>query len=103
MAVSVSIRHGVDDRLELQHGPADDLTTVSAEVELPAGDVAVRATSTPTGRFQGDLEFWYGDVPVGRVHLPATTPVSYGVDPFSRRRPLQRRLPAHAAQCAGGV
>lgn len=58
-------------------------TTVSAGVQLPVGDVLVRATFTPTGRFQGTLELWYGDVPVGRGHIPATTPVTYGVDPFS--------------------
>jgi arylsulfatase A-like enzyme len=57
-------------------------TTVSASVELPAGPVLARATFTPTGRFQGDLELWYGDVAVGSGHLAMTTPVSYGVDPF---------------------
>ncbi len=58
-------------------------TTVSASVQLPVGDVLVRATFAPTGRFQGTLELWYGDVPVGRGHIPATTPITYGVDPFS--------------------
>jgi arylsulfatase A-like enzyme len=58
-------------------------TTVSASVMLPVGDVLVRATFTPTGRFQGTLELWYGDVPVGRGHIPTTTPITYGVDPFS--------------------
>ena len=37
------------------------LTTISASVELPAGDVLVRATFKPSGRFAGDLELWYGD------------------------------------------
>jgi arylsulfatase len=67
------------------------LTTVSAGVELPTGDVLVRATFTPTGRFQGDLELWYGDVPVGRGHIPLTTPLTYGVDPFCVGR--QRMTP----------
>ncbi len=58
------------------------VTTVSASVELPAGPVLVRATFTPTGRFQGDVELWYGDVPVGRGHIPLTTPITYGTDPF---------------------
>ena len=58
------------------------LTTVSASVELPMGDVVVRASFTPSGRFQGDIELWYGDVPVGRGHIPMTTPLTYGVDPF---------------------
>ena len=58
------------------------ITTVSASVELPAGEVLVRATFTPTGRFRGDIELWYGDVPVGRGHIPGTTPLTYGIDPF---------------------
>jgi arylsulfatase len=67
------------------------LTTVSASEELPAGPVLVRATFTPTGLFAGDVELWYGDVPVGRGHLPRTTPLTYGVDPFSVGR--QRMTP----------
>ena len=58
-------------------------TTVSASVELPVGDVDVRATFTATGRFKGDMELWYGDVPVGRSAIPFTMPVTYGVDPFT--------------------
>lgn len=58
------------------------ITTVSASVELPEGEVLVRVTFTPTGRFQGDVELWYGDVPVGRGHIPLTMPITYGVDPF---------------------
>jgi hypothetical protein len=58
-------------------------TTVSAEVDLPAGEVLVRATFTPTGRFRGEVELWYGDVPVGRGAIPMTTPLTYGVDPFA--------------------
>ena len=58
------------------------LTTVSASVSLPAGEVTARVTFTPTGRFQGDIALWYGDVPVGEGHIPFTTPLTYGVDPF---------------------
>jgi arylsulfatase len=57
-------------------------TTVSAEVALPPGEVLVRAVFTATGRFQGEVELWYGDVPVGRGSIPRTTPLTYGVDPF---------------------
>jgi arylsulfatase len=75
------------------------LTTVSASVELPAGDVVVRATFTPTGRFQGDLELWYDDVPVGRGHIPLTTPITSGVDPFcvgqQRMTPIAPVLHGH--------
>ena len=35
------------------------------------------------GRFQGNVELWYGDVPVGRGFIPMTTPLTYGVDPFA--------------------
>jgi len=58
------------------------ITTVSAEVDLPAGAVTVRAEFVPTGRFRGDIALFYGDVPVGSGHLPFTTPVTYGVEPF---------------------
>jgi arylsulfatase len=63
------------------------LHTVTAEVELPAGPVLVRMAFTPSGasgaaRFAGDVELWYGDVPVGSGHLPSTTPVTFGFDPF---------------------
>jgi len=87
--------HYVNNLLGAQH------TTVSAEVELPAGAVLVRATFTPTGRFQGDLELWYGDVPVGCGHIAMTTPVSYGVDPFcvgaQRMTPIAPELRGDAA------
>jgi arylsulfatase len=58
------------------------ITTVSASEALPEGPVLVRATFTPTGRFQGDVELFYGDVPMGRGSIPRTTPITYGVDPF---------------------
>jgi len=81
------------------------LTTVSASVELPAGDVVARATFTPTGRFQGDIELWYDDVPVGRGHIPMTTPLTYGVDPFSvgyqRMTPISPALHGRAEIPAG--
>jgi arylsulfatase len=82
------------------------LTTVSAGEELPAGPVLVRATFTPTGRFAGDLELWYGDVPVGSGHLPRTTPLTYGVDPFcvgrQRMTPITPALRG-AAELPAGV
>jgi arylsulfatase len=78
-----------------------ELTTVSASVELPPGAIVVRATFTPTGRFQGDLELFYGDVPVGRGHIARTTPLTYGVDPFAvgyqRMTPIAPGLEGEAA------
>ena len=76
------------------------VTTISASVPLPPGEVLLRATFTPTGRFQGDVELWYGDVPVGRGHIPLTTPLTYGVDPFcvgrQRMTPIAPQLPGTA-------
>jgi arylsulfatase len=57
--------------------------TVSASVELPVGSTAARVVFTPTGPFRGDVELFYGDVPVGQGHLPRTTPISFGVEGFS--------------------
>ena len=83
------------------------VTTVSASVELPADDVLVRATFTPSGRFNGDIELWYGDVPVGSGFIPVTTPVSYGVDPFSvgyqRMTPIAPALHGTAAMPEGVI
>ena len=76
------------------------ITTVSAEVELPAGEVLVSAEFTPTGRFQGEIQLRYGDVPVGRGAIPMTTPLTYGVDPFAigfqRMTPIGRDLDGRA-------
>jgi arylsulfatase len=58
-------------------------TTISASIELPPGDVLVRAVFTSTGRFKGSMQLYYGDVPVGEGDIPITTPVTYGVDPFT--------------------
>jgi arylsulfatase len=82
------------------------ITTITAEVELPVGDVVARATFTPSGRFRGDLQLWYGDVPVGRGHIPMTTPITYGVEPFfvgeQRMTPISAALDG-AARLPDGV
>ncbi len=57
--------------------------TVSASVELPHGATAARVVFTPTGRFEGDVALYYGDVPVGEGHIARTTPISFGVEGFS--------------------
>ena len=81
------------------------LTTVSAEVELPPGPVEVSARFSPTGPFEGELELWYGDVPVGRGRLPQTTPLTYGVDPFAvgyqRMTPIAPELEGRAEVTPG--
>jgi hypothetical protein len=38
---------------------------------------------TPTGRFEGDVALYYGDVAVGEGHIARTTPISFGVEGFS--------------------
>ncbi len=84
-----------------------ELTTVSASVELPAGEVLVRATFTPAAPLSGngDLELWYGDVPVGRGFIPRVTPFTYGVDPFTvgyqRMTPIAPVLQGSAAITPG--
>ena len=38
---------------------------------------------TPTGRFEGDVALYYGDIPVGEGHIARTAPISFGVEGFS--------------------
>jgi arylsulfatase len=59
------------------------LTTVSAEVRLPLGPVVARIEFTPTGAFAGDVDLFYGDVPVGQGHVPRTTLVTFGMHGFT--------------------
>jgi len=58
-------------------------TTVGAEVAAPAGPLTARVEFSPTGAFQGDVDLFYGDVPVGQGHVPRTTLLTYGVEGFS--------------------
>jgi arylsulfatase len=60
-----------------------EITTVSAEVALPPGPVTARVEFTPTGQFQGDVDLYYGDVPVGQGHVARTTPVTFGMVGFT--------------------
>ena len=64
------------------------------------GDVTARAVFTPTGRFRGDIELYYGDVPMGRTHIPRTTPITYGVDPFFIGAPRMTPV-SHATEHLG--
>jgi arylsulfatase len=60
------------------------ITTVASGVELPAGPVVATAVFTVgADRLSGDVELFYGDVPVGQGHVPQTTPLSYGVIGFA--------------------
>ena len=59
------------------------LTTVTAEVALPHGPQTVRVEFTPTGSFQGDVDLYYGDLPVGQGHVARTTQITFGTIGFS--------------------
>jgi arylsulfatase len=59
------------------------LTTVASEVVLPVGPVEARIEFTPTGDHAGDVDMFYGDVPVGQGHIPRTTLVTVGVHGFT--------------------
>ncbi len=58
-------------------------TTVAAEVPLPTGPVEARVEFVPTGAHAGDVDLYYGDVPVGQGHIPRTTLVTVGVHGFT--------------------
>ena len=60
-----------------------EVTTVSASVELPAGDVVARVVFTPDGQHRGSIQLFYGDVPVASGHIARTTPMTFGTEPFS--------------------
>jgi arylsulfatase len=59
------------------------VTTVSADEDLPLGRIEVEMTFTPTGRFQGDVVLARSGAPIGKGHVPATTPVTYGLVGFT--------------------
>jgi arylsulfatase A-like enzyme len=59
------------------------VTTVSSDEDLPAGRLEVELTFTPTGRFQGDVVISRDGAPIGKGHVPATTPVTYGLVGFT--------------------
>jgi arylsulfatase len=59
------------------------ITTVVADVMLPSGPVEARIEFTPTGAHAGDVDLFYGDVPVGQGHIPRTTLVTVGVHGFT--------------------
>jgi arylsulfatase len=60
-----------------------DITTVSAEVELPTGPVVARLTFTPSEHAGGVARLHYGDVPVGEGTITRTTPLTYGTPGFA--------------------
>jgi arylsulfatase len=72
-----------DGRLHFTYNfVATEITTVTAEVPLPATPVTVRVVFTKSGA-GGDVELFYGDVPVGQGAIPTTTPLTYGTPGFA--------------------
>jgi arylsulfatase len=61
---------------------ATQITTISAEVLLPSEPVTVKVVFQRTGA-GGDVELFYGDVPVGSGQILRTTPLTYGTPGFS--------------------
>jgi arylsulfatase len=73
-----------DGRLYYAHNHlGTTLTTVGAEVPLPAGPVVARVEFTPTTPFAGDVDLSYGDVPVAQGHVPRTHLVTFGDEGFT--------------------
>ena len=61
---------------------ATQITTTTAEVTVPSEPLTVRVIFTRTGA-GGDVELFYGDVPVGNGRIPVTTPLTYGTPGFA--------------------
>jgi arylsulfatase len=61
---------------------ATQITTVTSEVELPTEPVVARVVFTRTGA-GGDVELFFGDVPVGSGQIARTTPLTYGTSGFT--------------------
>jgi len=73
-----------DDRLCFTYNwLATEISTVTAEVALPPGDVVVHAAAVRRPEGGIEVELRYGDVPVGTVVAPHTTPVTYGTPGFA--------------------
>jgi hypothetical protein len=72
-----------DGRLHFTYNfVATQISTVVAEVVLPSEPVEVKVVFTRTGP-GGDVELFYGDVPVGSGQIPRTTPLTYGTPGFA--------------------
>jgi arylsulfatase A-like enzyme len=73
-----------DGRLYYVHNHVGTaLTTVGAEVPLPPGPVVARVEFKPTAPFAGDVDLYYGDVPVAQGHVPRTHMVTFGDEGFT--------------------
>jgi hypothetical protein len=69
-----------DKRLHYVHNFLDlYYFSVSAEVDLPVGVHTLRVEFKSTGRFKGEVNLYYDDLPVGSGAIPATVPVFFGV------------------------
>ena len=55
----------------------------AANVEVPAGQHRLVVQFTMTGRFKGNAELYYDDLPVGAAEIPMTVPFTYSVAGFT--------------------
>jgi arylsulfatase A-like enzyme len=55
----------------------------AANVEVPAGQHRLVVQFTMTGRFKGNVELYYDDLPVGAAEIPMTVPFTYSVAGFT--------------------
>ena len=55
----------------------------AANVEVPAGQHRLVVQFTMTGRFKGNVELFYDDLPVGAAEIPMTVPFTYSVAGFT--------------------
>jgi arylsulfatase len=73
-----------DRRLSYVHNRLGaELTTVTADVEIPDGETILRVEFTSTGPHEGNVDLFYGDLPVAEGHITAMTPITYGMAGFT--------------------
>ncbi len=73
-----------DGRLHYTHNFLGTIvTTVTAEVDLPPGPTIARVEFRATGRFEGDVDLYYGDLPVAQGRVKPTTPITFGMEGFA--------------------
>ncbi|MEJ7585530.1 MAG: arylsulfatase [Acidimicrobiales bacterium] len=60
-----------------------EITTVSADTELPSGSSILRMTFAHAAEGGGEVALFYDDVPVGQGTVPHTTLLTYGTTGFA--------------------
>jgi arylsulfatase len=60
-----------------------NVTTISGDTPLPAGDVTATVAFTPTGNHCGDVELFHGTERVGGGTIERMVPITFGMTGFS--------------------